>query len=64
MQTRYFLLSILKETYHGLEPIRDNGGNKTGNKGVLPIVDRFQSLVKFFKKESKTNQGEKTKRVC
>ena len=25
----------------GLEPIRDNGGNKTTNKRCLPIVNRF-----------------------
>jgi len=28
-------------TIEEIEPIRDNGGNKTDNKKDLPIVDRF-----------------------
>lgn len=48
-------------TIEEIELIRDNGVNKTDNKKYLPIVDRFQSLVQFFKKDSKTNQSIKDK---
>lgn len=40
-------------TIEEIELIRDNDVNKTDNKKDLPIVDRFWSLLQFFKKTRK-----------
>ena len=55
MDSNHCLTGLEPLVMMGLEPIRDKGGNKMDNKRDLQIMNRFYSLVQFFKKDAKTN---------
>ena len=62
MQTRYFLFSIPKETYHGLEPIKEIMVKiKLAIKEFYQSWTDFRDLSNSLKKNRKQTRGKRLK---